>query len=84
MICILAVPVAGIAIFIVGSARQFFLGNVELVRLAGLNDEFAPVTLPDTARNRAPEMTMPETVEDDLNDAVERLTELRSTGLPAV
>ena len=27
---------------------------------------------------------MPESVEDNLNEAIERLTELRSTGLPGV
>src|SRR5688572_18147871 len=82
--CISGVPVAGIAAFSVSSARQFFLWDVELVRLAGFDDEFTPVTLPDTARNRAPEMTVTETVEDNLHETIERLTELRSAGLPRV
>ena len=81
VICILSVPIAGIAAIGAASARQFFLGDRELVRLAGLDDEFAPVALPDAARNRAPEMTVTEPVEDDLHEAIERLTELRPTGL---
>ena len=84
VICIFGFPITGIASVGAASARQFFLGDVEFVRLAGLDDEFAPVTLPDTARNHTSEMTMPESVEDNLNEAIERLTELRSTGLPGV
>ena len=80
VICILGVPIAGIAAIGAASARQFFLGDRELVRLPGLDNEFAPVSLPDAARNYAPEVTMTESVEDDLNKAIERLTELRSTG----
>ena len=84
VICISGVPIAGIAAIGAASARQFILGNRELVRLAGLDEEFAAVSLPDSARNRAPEMTMTETVEDDLNEAIKGLTELRSAGLPGV
>ena len=54
-ICISGVPIAGIAAIGTASARQFFLGDGELVRLAGLDDEFAPVAFPDAARNGAPE-----------------------------
>ena len=57
---------------------------VNLWRLAGLDDEFAPIALPDAARNRTPEMTVTETIEDDLHEAIKRLTELRSAGLAGV
>ena len=79
VICISGVPIAGIAAFGASSARQLFLGDGELVGLARLDDEFAPVSLPDAARNGAPEVTMTKPVENDLNEAIERLTELRST-----
>jgi hypothetical protein len=49
VICISSVPIAGIAAIGAASARQFFLGDRELVGLAGLDDEFAPVSLPDAA-----------------------------------
>jgi hypothetical protein len=49
------------------------------VRLAGFNGKFTPVTLPDIARNRTPEMTVRETVEDNLHDALKHLAELQST-----
>ena len=80
MMCMLGVPIAGIAGIGAVSVRQFFLGDGEPVGFASLDDEFAPVSLPDAARNRAPEVTMAEPVEDDLNETIERLTELRSTG----
>jgi hypothetical protein len=41
-VCISGVPIAGIAAFGATSARQFILGDRELVRLASLDDEFAP------------------------------------------
>ena len=50
------------------------------MRLAGLDHELAPVSLSDAARNRAPEVTMAEPVENNLNETIERLTELRPTG----
>src|SRR3984893_5962805 len=40
------------------SARQFVLGDSELVALTRLDHEFAPVPFPDGARNRKPEMTV--------------------------
>ena len=49
--------------------------------LTCLNEEFTPVSLPDAARNRATEMTMTKSVEDDLNKALERLSILRPAGL---
>lgn len=63
------------------SARQFFLGNSELVRLAGLDDEIAAISFPDAARYRATEVTVSETFEDGLNQPVKRLPKLRSTRL---
>ena len=62
VICISGVPIAGIAAIVAASARQFLLRDGELVRLAGLNEEFAAISLPDAAQNNAPEMTMPEPV----------------------
>ena len=58
VICILGVPIAGIAAFSAASARQFFLGDGKLARLAGLDDQFAPVSLPYAARNCTPEVSM--------------------------
>ena len=84
VICILGVPIAGIAAIGAALARQFILRNREFVRLAGLDDEFAPIALPNDARNRTPEMTVTETVENNLHEAIERLTELRSTGQASV
>ena len=84
VICISGVPIAGIAAIRAASARQFFLGDGKLVRLAGLDDELATVSLPDAARNRAPEVTMAEPVEDNLNETIERLTELRPAGLAGI
>lgn len=52
VICISGVPIAGIAIIGAASARQLILGNVELVRLARLNDEFATVSLADRSISR--------------------------------
>src|SRR4030095_5303162 len=81
VICISGVPISGIVAIGSASVRQFFLGDVELVGLAGLDDEFAAVFLTDAAGNRATEMAVTEPVEDDLDEARDRLTELRSTGL---
>jgi len=78
------VPIAGIAAIGVASARQFVLRDRELVRLASLDDDLASVFLPDAAGNRATEMTMTEPIEDDLNEAIERCTELWSSGLAGV
>jgi hypothetical protein len=60
VICISGVPIAGIAAIGGASGWQFFLRlrDRELVRLAGLDDEFAPVSLPYAARNRTMEVTM--------------------------
>ena len=49
VICISGVPIAGIAAIGAASARQFILRDRELVRLAGLDDELAPVALSDAA-----------------------------------
>lgn len=62
-ICISGVPITGIGAISAVSARQFFLGNREFVRLACLDDEFSAVSFADAARNRAAEMTMAEPVD---------------------
>jgi hypothetical protein len=82
LICISGVPISGIAAISSASARQFFLGDVEFVRFAGLDYEFPPASLPDAARNCASEMAVTESFEDDLADALNGLAELRPTGLP--
>ena len=84
VICISGVPIAGIAAMGAASARQFILGNRELVGFALLDDNFAPVSLADDARNRTSEMTVTEPVEYDLNKAFEYLTVLRPTGPPSI
>ena len=81
LICISSVPIAGIATIEAASTRQFFLGDRELVRFARLDDELPPVAFPDRARNCTAEVPMTEPVFDDLNEAFERLTKLRSAGL---
>ena len=77
----LSVPIQGSPPSEPPSARQLFLGDRELVRLAGLDDEFPPVAFSDRARNCQRKGPMTEPVLDDLNEAFERLTELRSAGL---
>lgn len=62
-ICISGVPIAGIAVMGAVSARQFFLWDRELVRLAGLDDEFAAASFADADRDLAAEMTMTEPVD---------------------
>jgi hypothetical protein len=84
VICILGVPIAGIAAIGAASARQFFLGDRELVRLPGLDNEFAPVSLPDVTRNCATEVPMTEPVEEHISEEFTRLAELRTTGSPSV
>jgi hypothetical protein len=78
---LLGVPIAGIAAIDAASVRQFILRDCELVRLASLYDEFATVRLPYDARNRAAEITVSESLMDDLDEAFQRLAELRPTGL---
>jgi hypothetical protein len=73
LICILGVPIAGIAAIRAASPRQFVLRDGELVGLTSLNDEFAPVSFSYAARNRTSEVTMTKPVEDDLNEALKRL-----------
>src|ERR1700730_911998 len=60
------------------SARQFVLGDSELVALTRLDHEFAPVPFPDGARNRKPEMTVLQPVKDHLLKTGESLAELRT------
>ncbi len=66
-ICILSVPIAGIATAGAASARQFVFRNGELVGLASLNQNFTPVALDDGARNSAPEVAMTEPVENQVS-----------------
>ena len=49
VMCISGVPIAGIVAIGAASTRQFNLRDRELVRLAGLDDELAPVALSDAA-----------------------------------
>jgi hypothetical protein len=49
VICISGVPIAGIAAIITASARQFILGDGELVGLARLDHEIASIALHDRA-----------------------------------
>src|SRR5262249_28878762 len=78
VICISGVPISGIAAIGAASARQFSLGDVELVGLAGLDDA---ASLSDATGNHAAEMTVTEPVEEDLDEVLECLAQLRSTGL---
>jgi hypothetical protein len=72
----LGVPVTGITLIKAASARQFFLRNSELVRLPGLNDEFASVLFPYAARNGAAKVTVTKPVSDDFSEALKGLTKL--------
>jgi len=58
------------------SARQFNLGNAELVALARLDDKLAPLPFSDGARNRAPKMTVLQSIEDHLLKTGESLANL--------
>ena len=76
VICISGVPIAGIAATGAASERQFILGDRELVRLTGLDDEFAALPLPNSTRNRASEVTVTKTMEHDQGKPFESLPEL--------
>ena len=78
VICILGVPIAGIAAIGAASARQFVLGDRELVALARLDHEFAPVALSRWRWKSRTGNAMLQPVEDDLFETVERLADLRS------
>ena len=80
VICMLGVPIAGIARFRALSARQFILGDRELVAFTRLDHEVAPVVLADPAGDGAAEVAMAQAVENDLADPIERLAELRPAG----
>lgn len=77
-ICIFGVPISGITAVRASSARQFVLGNGEFIALAGLYDEFAPLSLTDGARNGAAEMTVLQSVEEHLLKTGKSLANLRS------
>ena len=53
VICISGVPISGIAAIGAASARQFFLGDGKLVRLAGSDQELALAAIDDFAIDRA-------------------------------
>lgn len=80
--CIFGVPVSGITGTGALSARYFFLGNCELVRLTGVDDKFAAIPLPDVSRNGVTEVAVTKSVDESLNQAIARLAELRSAVLP--
>ena len=46
------------------------------MRLAGLDDEFAALSLPNSTRNRASEVTVTKTMEHDQGKPFESLPEL--------
>src|SRR5262245_15518608 len=84
LICISGVPIAGIAAFSAESARQFLLGDGELVRLPGLHQKVASVVLANAAGDGAPEVAVAKAVEHDLFDPLECFTELRPAGLNGI
>jgi hypothetical protein len=84
VICMFDVPLAGIARLRALSARQFVLGDCELVGLARLDHEVAPVVLADPAGNGAAEVAMAQTIENDLTNTVERLSKLRTAALDGI
>jgi hypothetical protein len=53
-------------------------GNRELVRLSGLDDEFAPVASYDAARDLKPKIAVTQAIVDDLNEELYGLTKLWS------
>ena len=74
VICISGVPIAGIAAIGAASARQFFLGDGELVGLARPDHELAFAAVADLAGDGAIEKAVPEPVDDNLSRCVERLS----------
>ena len=73
VICISGVPIAGIAAHCAASARQFVLGDRELVALAGPDHELALAAVADLAGDRIVEEAVPQPVDDELFEPVERL-----------
>ena len=81
VICILSVPIAGIAAIGAASARQFVLGDRELVALAGVDDEFAAfAAIGNLAGDGILEESMPQTVDDKTFETVESLADLSALG----
>ena len=76
VICILGVPIAGIAAMVAASARQFFLGDRELVGLAGADHELAPAPLA-RSRRRSSSRKCPclQSIDDKLFETIERLAD---------
>src|SRR5262249_1806844 len=76
VICISGVPISGIAAIGAASARQFFLGDVELVGLAGADHEMALAAVSNLAGDRVVEEAMLEPIDDEPFQAIERLADL--------
>lgn len=76
VICILGVPVAGIAVIGAASVRQFILGDGELVRLAGADHQLALAAVGDLAGDGAIEEAVPQAIEHDLFEVPKRLGRL--------
>src|SRR3954453_15980688 len=83
MICISGVPVPGIATFRAASARQVFVGNSELVGLAGADHEMAFPAVPDLAGDRVFEITVTEPFHHDgfqMHERFRQLAVMRTSG----
>jgi hypothetical protein len=76
VICMFGVPVSGIARLRAPLARQFVLGDRELVGFTGLDHEIAAVVLADPAGNCCAEMAMAKPVENDLANLINCLAQL--------
>ena len=79
MICILNVPIAGIADSAV-SARHFVLGDSELVALAGADHELAFAAIGDLAGDGILEEAVLQTIDDKTFETVESLADLSALG----
>jgi hypothetical protein len=73
LICILSVPIAGIAAIRAGSARQFVLRYHELVGLTGTYHELALSTGDDLAGNETLEEAMTQPIDNNCFKVSERL-----------
>ena len=79
-ICILGVPIAGIAAIVAASARHFVLGDRELVALAGADHELALAAVADLAGDRIVEEAVLEAIDDKPFETVEGLADLPAVG----
>jgi hypothetical protein len=80
VICILSVPITGIAAIGAASARHFVLGDSELVRLAGADHELAFAAVGDLAGDGVVEEAMLEAFDDKPFKTVERVADLSALG----